>query len=152
MSDEKPMNEVLNDVLDETLAQIKEKFRKPLILSVDDSPVVLRSISTALSKDYDVFTMSESYLVEKYLREMKPDMIILDYKMPGLNGFDLVPIIRKIPWCEETPIIFLTSMGSNDFVSAAASLGACDFIIKPFHANTLREKVAKHIVHKSKMD
>ena len=144
MSDTKPMSEIL----DETLAQIKEKFRKPLILSVDDSPVVLKAITTALDGDYDVFTLSDPLMVERFLSKSTPDLILLDYKMPRLSGFDLVPIIRKIEKQKNTPIIFLTSMGTNDHVSAAARLGACDFIVKPFHANILREKVAKHITQK----
>ena len=145
MSDTKPMSEIL----DETLNQIKEKLRKPQILSVDDSPVVLKAISVALDEDYEVFTLSDSFMVEKYLQQNTPDLILLDYKMPRLSGFDLVPIIRKFEKHKDTPIIFLTSMGTNDHVSAAALLGASDFIVKPFHANTLREKVAKHITTKN---
>ena len=144
MSEKKPMDEVL----DETLAQIKEKASKPQILSVDDSAVVLKAISVALDKDYDVFTISDPLLVEEYLEQITPDLILLDYKMPELNGFDLVPVIRKFEKHKDTPIIFLTSMGTNDHVTAAALLGASDFLVKPFHANTLREKIAKHIAPK----
>ena len=125
----------------------KKKF-KPQILSVDDSAVVLKAISVALDKDYDVFTISDPLLVEEYLEQVTPDLILLDYKMPELNGFDLVPVIRKFEKLKNTPIIFLTSMGTNDHVTAAALLGASDFLVKPFHANTLREKIAKHIVPK----
>ena len=144
MSAKKPKNEILDEVLE----QIKENLRKPQILSVDDSLVVLKAVSVALDKDYDVFTMSDPLLVEEYLKQVTPDLILLDYKMPGLNGFDLVPVIRKMDKHKYTPIIFLTSIGTGNHVSAAASLGAVDFIVKPFHANTLREKVAKHITSK----
>ena len=145
MSDTKPMSEIL----DEKLAQIKEKFRKPQILSVDDSPVVLKAISVALDEDYEVFTLSDPLLVEKFLSKNTPELILLDYKMPRLTGFDLIPVIRKFEKHKDTPVIFLTSMGTTDHVSAAALLGASDFIVKPFHANTLREKVAKHIAPKN---
>ena len=144
MSDTKPMSEIL----DEKLAQIKEKFRKPQILSVDDSPIVLKAISVALGEEYEVFTLSDPLLVEKFLAQNTPDLILLDYKMPKLTGFDLIPIIRKFEKHKDTPIIFLTSMGTTDHVSAAALLGANDFIVKPFQANVLREKVAKHLVSK----
>ena len=76
-------------------------------------------------------------------------MILLDYEMPEINGFDLIPIIRKFSEHKDTPIIFLTSLGTMEHVSAAAKLGACDFIVKPFEPDNLREKVAKHIVWKS---
>ena len=126
----------------------EETVRKPQILAVDDTQVILKTISLALGDDYYVFTLSDPMLVEKYLQQMKPDLILLDYKMPGLNGFDLVPIIRKFEEHKDTPIIFLTSMGTNDNILTAASLGASDFIVKPFKADVLREKVAKLIAQK----
>ena len=140
MSDTKSMNEASADT--------EGTARKPQILAVDDTQVALKTISMALGGDYDVFTLSDPMMVEKYLRQMKPDLILLDYKMPGLNGFDLVPIIRKIEEHKDTPIIFLTSMGTNDHILTAASLGASDFIVKPFKAEILREKVAKLIAQK----
>jgi two-component system chemotaxis response regulator CheY len=71
--------------------------------------------------------------------------------MPGINGFEIVPIIRKHDIHKKTPIVFLTAEGTSDHVSAAHTVGACDFIVKPFQANILREKVAKHIVKKNLM-
>jgi len=73
---------------------------------------------------------------------------LLDYKMPDLNGFELVPIIRSFEEHKDTPIIFLTSMGTTEHVSAAAMLGASDFLVKPFEPYTLQDKIAKHIVRK----
>jgi len=122
--------------------------RKPQILAVDDAPVMQNIISSTLSGDYDVFVLSNPKLVERYLQQMKPDLILLDYKMPGLSGFDLVPIIRKYEQHKDTPIIFLTSMGTSEHILTAANLGASDFIVKPFKADVLREKVAKHLAKK----
>jgi DNA-binding response OmpR family regulator len=144
MHNKKPKHEIINEVL----GRIKENLRKPQVLSVDDSPVILKAISVALDDKYDVFTLADPLLVERFLQQNTPDLILLDYKMPMIDGFDLIPVIRKFEKHKNTPIIFLTSMGTNDHVSAAAMLGACDFIVKPFHAEVLREKVAKHIVRK----
>jgi len=74
---------------------------------------------------------------------------LLDYKMPELNGFELVPIIRSFEEHKDTPIIFLTSMGTKGNISVAAMLGAVDFVVKPFDSDTLHEKIAKHIVKKN---
>jgi len=68
--------------------------------------------------------------------------------MPGINGFDIVPIIRKFEKHKNTPIIFLTSTRTSDHILTAAALGASDFIVKPINVNILREKVAKHIAPK----
>jgi len=126
----------------------EESSRKMRILAVDDSPVMLKTISALLSNEYEVYGMANPTLLEKFLQKMTPELFLLDFKMPELSGFDLVPIIRTFEEHKETPIIFLTSMGTVDHVSAALALGACDYLVKPFQEINLREKVAKHIVRK----
>jgi len=126
----------------------EEAIRKLRILAVDDTPVVLKIISSALGSEYKVFGMTDPKQVEPFLHQNTPELFLLDYKMPEISGFDLVPIIRSFKEHKTTPIIFLTSMGTSDHISTAISLGACDFIVKPFNADTLRQKVAKHIVRK----
>ncbi|MCL2129915.1 MAG: response regulator [Treponema sp.] len=126
----------------------EEEIRKLRILAVDDAPVMLKTISSILEDEYKVYCMTDPQKVEDFLHQITPELFILDYKMPELNGFDLIPIIRNFEEHKETPIIFLTSLGTPDHVSAALTLGACDFIVKPFQGNILKEKVAKHIVRK----
>ena len=126
----------------------EEATRKLRILAVDDAPVTLKIISSVLGNDYKVYGMTDPRMLEAFLRQITPELFILDYKMPELSGFDLVPIIRSFEDHKTTPIIFLTSMGTMDHISAAVKLGACDFIVKPFNAEILKEKVAKHIIRK----
>ena len=125
-----------------------EATRKLRILAVDDAPVMLKTISSVLSEDYRVYGMTDPTMLEKFLHQITPELFLLDYQMPERSGFDLIPIIRSFKEHKDTPIIFLTSLGTSDHVSAALTLGACDFIVKPFHGNILREKIAKHIVRK----
>ena len=136
--------------LEEILEKIDDEESKRMlrILAVDDSPTMLKNITHVLGRDYKVFTLSNPTMVEKFLRQITPELFLLDYKMPEINGFELIPIIRSFEEHKNTPIIFLTSMGTNDHVSAAAMLGVCDFIVKPFEAPVLQEKVAKYIVRK----
>jgi PleD family two-component response regulator len=126
----------------------EETERKLQILAVDDAPVVLKTILSVLGEIYKVHIMPDPLRVEKFLQQITPDLIILDYQMPGLNGFELIPIIRKFDEHKHTPIIFLTSEGTGEHVAEAHNLGACDFMVKPFQGNQLIEKVAKHIVKK----
>jgi putative two-component system response regulator len=109
---------------------------------------MLKTIISTLKDQYKVFTLSDSTQVERFLQQVTPELFLLDYKMPNINGFELVPIIRSFEEHKDTPIIFLTSMGTNDNVAAAAMLGACDFLVKPFEPYTLHDKIAKHIVRK----
>lgn len=136
--------------LKELLEQMEyeDAIRKPRILAVDDAEVVLRTVYTVLSNDYTVYRLSKPTMLEKILEHVVPELFLLDYKMPERSGFDLVPIIRNFPEHKETPIIFLTTMGTIDHISTAMLLGACDFMVKPFQPDRLREKVAKHIVKK----
>jgi len=117
-----------------------------IILAVDDSPVILKSVSSVLGDKYKVFTLPKPTELEKVLEKLTPDLFLLDYMMPEISGFDLIPIIRSYGKHKKTPIIFLTSEGTMDNVTAAVALGACDFVVKPFHPDVLREKIAKHIV------
>ena len=122
---------------------------KPVIVSVDDSPVILNTISSVLSGEYKVFTLSKPSELERVLSKVQPDLFLLDYKMPESTGFDLIPVIRGFKEHANTPIIFLTSEGTIDNLTAAFALGACDFIVKPFSPDVLREKIAKHIVRRT---
>ena len=121
---------------------------RPLILAVDDSPDILAAVSSVLSGRYRVFKLPKPTMLKNVLAQVKPDLFLLDYQMPELNGFECVPIIRSIEGHEETPIIFLTSAGTVDNISTAIALGACDFMVKPFNPDALRKKIAKHIVRK----
>jgi len=119
-----------------------------VILAVDDSPVILKSVSSVLSNDYKVFTLPKPAEITKVLDKLTPELFLLDYQMPEIDGFDLIPIIRGFEEHKDTPIVFLTSEGTFDNVAAAVTLGVCDFIIKPFNPDVLREKIAKHIIKK----
>jgi CheY-like chemotaxis protein len=129
----------------------KEDTRKMRILAIDDSPVMLKTISSILNDDYIVYGMTNPAMLGKFLKQVTPELFLLDYKMPEISGFDLVPVIRSFAEHKNTPIVFLTSEGSSDHVSAALTLGARDYIKKPFQPGILREKVAKHIVRKNPM-
>jgi putative two-component system response regulator len=126
----------------------KNKARKPKILCVDDAAFMLQTISTALGDDYEVFTLSKAKGVELFLHNNDPDLILLDYNMPDITGFELVPIIKNIEAHKDTPIIFLTASGDSERVNEAISLGACDFVLKPLKAELLREKITKHIARR----
>ncbi|MCL1805713.1 MAG: response regulator [Clostridiales bacterium] len=117
----------------------------PLILAVDDSPVILQSVWAVLNNEYRVLTLTNPADIGKVLEKQSPDLFLLDYQMPELSGFELIPIIRNYAEHKDTPIVFLTSDGSIDNVTGALALGARDYIVKPFMPETLREKISKLI-------
>jgi CheY-like chemotaxis protein len=116
--------------------------RKRLILAIDDSPDILKAIHSVLKDDYKVVPLTDPTQLESTLRHVTPDLFLLDYRMPEINGFDLIPIIRGHSGHKNTPIIFLTAVGTVDHKSAAVMLGACDFLVKPLKADALRDTIA----------
>jgi len=118
---------------------------KPVVLIVDDVTSMLRAMQYALHDRYKVYILSKSRDVPDFLRTKKPDLILLDYLMPELNGFDLIQMIRAMPEYEDIPIIIVTTEGTMDHVNKAVSIGASDFIVKPFKPKELNDKVTKHI-------
>jgi len=127
-----------------TLKNAKPTY-KPLIIAVDDSLVILKSVSSLLGNDYRVHMLAKPTMLAKTLSQIKPDLFLLDYNMPEINGFQLVPVIRSFEEHKDTPIIFLTSEGTVDNLAGAIKLGARDFIVKPVKPQILREKIAKHL-------
>jgi len=115
------------------------------ILAVDDVVSILKTVKYALRDNYKVHTLSTPECLIEFLKLRKVNLILLDYLMPALNGFECIPMIRALPAYKETPIIMLTTEGKVDQIKEAMALGASDFIVKPFKENELLEKVAKHI-------
>ena len=118
------------------------------ILAIDDSPSMLRTINFTLNAKYKVHTLQKPESLKKVLGSVKPDLFLLDYNMPGANGFDLLRTIREYPEHKETPIIFLTAERSQENLKEAISLGTSGYILKPFNPNILREKIAKCLMVK----
>lgn len=136
--------------LKEALLRIErdDASRKMRILAVDDSIAMLNTVSSLLKGYYMVHGIAMPAMVESFLEQVTPDLFLLDYEMPEINGFKLMRIIRKFEEHKDTPIIFVTSLGTTEHVSEAAKLGACDFVVKPFNGDNLREKIGKHITRK----
>ena len=93
-------------------SQVIENDNRPCILVVDDVPSTLKAIELAINANYRVYTMSKPECVLDFLKEKKPDLILLDYLMPVLNGFDLIVMIKALSDYKDIPIIMLTSEGT----------------------------------------
>jgi len=142
----KPFSDAhLIECIDNQTNTRRRSHNKPIILAVDDNPSELKSIYHFLESRYNIFTLPEPENITNLLEMITPDLFLLDCQMPLINGFELVPIIRKIPCYEETPIIFVTSSGTIDNISVAMHLGAADFIVKPIDREILLEKVSQHL-------
>ena len=88
----------------------------------------------------------------KKAAEINPDLILLDMRMPGMSGFELMQEFKKNPKIRDIPIIFLTADHDRDNVARALAAGAVDYITKPFVAEELLGRVKTHVALKQSRD
>lgn len=116
---------------------------KKRILAVDDAAITLSRIADALWKDYDVITVNSGVRALKYLEQEKPDLILLDIRMAGKDGIETLREIRSMEDRGDIPVIMLTGMEDTNSVVESAKLGICDYILKPFHAENLLNRIRR---------
>jgi PAS domain S-box-containing protein len=118
----------------------------PTILLVDDQPAnlaVLEAILAGVGTLVPV-TSGEAALREVLARDFA--VVLLDVRMPTMNGFELAELIREHPRTQDLPIIFLTAGDADEFpLERAYALGAVDYMTKPFNPVVLRAKVSVFI-------
>ena len=107
-------------------------------MTVDDEHGILRLLSRTLKPEgYGVIATDNSISALVLLQQRKPDLVILDIMMPGLDGFQVLDFIRKR---SNIPVIMLTGRDEVDTLHDALVLGADDYVRKPFYP---RELVAR---------
>ncbi|MFZ5655878.1 MAG: chemotaxis response regulator CheY [Pseudomonadota bacterium] len=115
------------------------------ILIVDDFSTMRRIVKNLLG-DLGFFNTAEaedgnSALVE--MRKAKFDLVITDWNMPGMPGIDLLRTIRADEHLKKTPVLMVTAESKREQIIEAAQAGVNGYVIKPFTAATLADKLAK---------
>ena len=121
------------------------------VFVVDDVDSNLMIVKNALKDAFRVITIGSAEKLFSLLLAKKPDLILLDIEMPGIDGFQVLNWLKKDRRYDNIPVIFVTSGGSAANVARAAVYGACDFIVKPFDPVLLRKKVEHHIFRTSRI-
>ncbi|MDH5662687.1 MAG: response regulator [Elusimicrobiota bacterium] len=112
------------------------------ILIIDDDPDALETMSAILeTRDYQVFTaLSGSEGIDKAVKE-KPDLIIMDVMMPGLDGFATCKMIKENEETKDIPVILLTGKELVHDMEKVRAAGAKEFMIKPIDWDKLFLKI-----------
>src|SRR5690554_3099394 len=116
---------------------------KGKILVVDDEYLNLRIVESHLSGAYELTTALSGAEALERLAEDKPDLIILDLMMPVMNGYQVCQTIRKRYDPDELPIVILSAKNRTEDLVRGLSIGANDYITKPFSKEELRVRVDK---------
>ena len=115
---------------------------KKKILVIDDTEFMTKLISDTLTEaGYVVVTASDGYQGLEKVGTEKPDLVILDIVMPGIDGFEVFRILREDDRNNLMPIIMLTAQEDEDDKLTGLELGADDYIIKPFNHRELLSRV-----------
>ena len=111
------------------------------IIVVDDDPDTLALIVLALQADYTVIPASSGAQALQLISESIPDMVVLDYKMKGMDGVTLVKTLRARPETEHLPVLMLTGMVDEASTRAGFDAGVTDYVTKPFSIPQLTARV-----------
>lgn len=121
------------------------------ILVVDDEPANLQMVEYALCDEYEVIPVKSGPMALKYLEGNVPDLILLDIRMPQMDGFEVYEQIRKKEALQDIPVIFLTAANDVETEENCFEMGAVDFIGKPFEPKIVLRRVKRtlELIHKS---
>ena len=114
---------------------------RKIIFLVDDDMTNLSIGHTVLSPVYDVITINSGTRLLKILEKKIPDLILLDVLMPDLSGYETLKLINANDKLKNIPVVFLTAKTDADDKQIGMSLGAVDYIIKPFSPDVLLERI-----------
>jgi two-component system chemotaxis response regulator CheY len=123
------------------------KNRNVTVLIVDDMSFIRKVVRKSLA-DLGIGRIveaSDAAEAVKRLREEKFDLIISDWNMPTMSGYDLLDFVRHNERFKAIPFLMLTANNDKDSVITAAKQGVSDFLVKPFSAEDLEAKVTKLI-------
>ena len=143
---EKPQPE---DISETNLSQTEDSLLHAAILVVDDDAINREVVCAHLRHQFQVTEAENGQLCLDQLKKQNFDILLLDLMMPGVSGFDVLQTLMDQPG-EKTspPIIVLSARDQPSAISRAFSLGAVDYVTKPFHKEELLARIRAHVTLK----
>jgi putative two-component system response regulator len=120
--------------------------RRKTIFLVDDDLTNLTVGRGALEEHYDVLTLNSGARLLKALEKSVPDLILLDVMMPEMNGYETLKAMKANPKAAGVPVVFLTAKSDSDSELEGLTLGAVDYITKPFSPPLLLKRIEIHLL------
>ena len=116
------------------------------VLIVDDTPQNIDILGHILKQGgLNISVAPNAELAQKIISKDKPDLILLDIMMPGMDGYELCEKLKKNPETEDIPIIFVTAMAETEDLVKGFQLGGVDYIIKPFKDLEVLARIKTHL-------
>lgn len=118
---------------------------KPMLLIVDDTPQNIHHLNGLLCDSYTMIAQTSAKDALAYLSGASVDLILLDIRMPDMDGFGVCAQIKATASLADIPIIFVTSLDDPADETRGLELGACDFVSRPIVPAVLRARIRNHI-------
>jgi len=115
------------------------------VFVVDDSDTCLSKVEEVLESQYRVMTLPSAAKMFAMLEKITPDLILLDISMPEMDGYTALRILKENPKTADIPVIFLTGQADVMVEAHSFDLGVIDYIVKPFSALVLLNRVKMHM-------
>lgn len=122
-------------------ATFAEESNKKTLLLVDDSGFSLRTIRGLIGNDYDVRMVTSGIDAISAILKKRPDLILLDYQMPMLDGKQTMEKIRKLEEAKDIPIVFVTSVKDKEHIKAVLDLKPAGYLLKPVDGDRLLQTI-----------
>lgn len=118
--------------------------RAPKILVVEDTPNLRRLVAYLLGRaGYEVLQAEDGRAAVEVLKRHLPDLILLDIRMPNMDGFELLELLRGFPRAQAIPVVMLTSLSGARDLDRAMQLGVVDYLTKPIEPRALLSQVTR---------
>lgn len=110
----------------------KEKIKiRRKIMIVDDSAMLLRSVKATLDKEYTVYVATSGEQALTLVSKRQPDLILLDYEMPGMDGKMTYELLKSKDETKDIPVVFLTSVSDKEHIYSILETRPAGYILKP---------------------
>jgi putative two-component system response regulator len=119
---------------------------RQIIMLVDDQVPCLDMGKKILKDKYVVYPLSSGYSLFEILNKVTPDLVLLDIEMPEMNGYEVLKHLKAGDKTRDIPVIFLTSQDDPADELEGLSLGAIDYITKPFSPSLLVQRIENHLL------
>jgi len=111
------------------------------ILIIDDEKMNIMTLAHFLKNEYDIIVTTESKSAYEIAEKHLPDIILLDIIMPEINGFDVLVKLKRSKITNNIPVIFITGLNNDEDEEKGLSMGAADYILKPFNKAIVKKRI-----------
>ncbi|MBT4290394.1 MAG: response regulator [Deltaproteobacteria bacterium] len=122
---------------------------RPKIMIVDDDPTNIEIVTEILEESYEIRPVYSGEEALEEIYSFKPDIVLLDIMMPGIDGYEVCKIIRADEQIKDITILLVSAKAMAKEMKRGFEVGADDYITKPFEHDDLALQIAKHVKNRN---